>query len=637
MIAKVIAYGPDRATALARLDRALAHTAILGLTTNVGFLRALIGRDDVRAGEMDTGLIGRMDPVAPPLSDEQVARAYATHALGEPADDDPFSRRDGWRLGGVRAPSYWKLSVDGGELDLARPSPLEPARRNRYEGSDPFIFAGGWVGYEGWAWHVTEPTAEDVHHAHGDGELRAPMPGSVLLVPVAVGDAVEAGQTVVVLESMKMELALTAPVDGTVTELTVSVGDKVGRDETVARVGMTTDEFRANTADHEALVADLRAQLERVRLGRRGEGPRAAHVARQAAPARARRPAAGQGRAVPGALAAGRARHVRRRRAGRGDRHRRRARERARVRDRRQRRDRQGRHLLPDDGQEAPARAGGRAAEPAAVHLPRRLRRRVPAAAGRGLPRPRALRPDLLQPGDDVPARHPADRGGHGLLHRRRRLRARDERRVRDRARAGHDLPRRPAAGEGRDGRGGRARRTSAAATCTRARRGVTDHLADDDEHALEIVRTIVATLPKNPRGVGARAGRAARARPGLDLRRRPRRRAQALRPARADRAARRRQPLPRVQGALRHDARVRLRAPARPPGRDPGQQRHPVQRVRPQGRALHRALRPPQDPARLPAEHQRLHGRARVRGGRHRQARREDGHRGVAARACRS
>jgi 3-methylcrotonyl-CoA carboxylase alpha subunit len=231
MIAKLIAYGPDRATALARLDRALADTAILGLTTNAGFLRALIARDDVRAGELDTGLIGRMDPVPPPLSDEQVARAYATHALGEPADDDPFSRRDGWRLGGVRAPSYWKLSVDGGEpfdlkLTLTGSDPVNPR----------FRFAGGWVGYQGWAWHVTEPSVEEVHHAHGDGELRAPMPGSVLLVPVAVGDAVEAGQTVVVLESMKMELALTAPVDGTVTELTVAVGDKVGRDETVARV-----------------------------------------------------------------------------------------------------------------------------------------------------------------------------------------------------------------------------------------------------------------------------------------------------------------------------------------------------------------------------------------------------------------
>ena len=89
---------------------------------------------------------------------------------------------------------------------------------------------------------------------------------------------------------------------------------------------MTTDEFKANTAAHEALAADLREQLERVRLGG-GEKSRARHtVAREAAAARARRPAARQGRAVPGALAAGRARHVRRRRARRGDRHRRRPR-----------------------------------------------------------------------------------------------------------------------------------------------------------------------------------------------------------------------------------------------------------------------------------------------------------------------
>jgi 3-methylcrotonyl-CoA carboxylase alpha subunit len=229
MIAKVIAYGPDRATALARLDRALAHTAILGLTTNTGFLRTLLARDDVRAGEMDTGLIGRMEPATPPLSDEQVARAYAAHALGEPRDDDPFSRRDGWRLGGPPAPSYWKLSVNGNDpLDLV----LDP----KIKGSDPFSFAGEWVGYEGWAWEVVETTAEDVAHAHADGELRAPMPGSVLLTPVAVGDAVQAGQTIVVLESMKMELALTAPMDGTVTELGVAVGDKVGKDQIVATV-----------------------------------------------------------------------------------------------------------------------------------------------------------------------------------------------------------------------------------------------------------------------------------------------------------------------------------------------------------------------------------------------------------------
>ena len=86
---------------------------------------------------------------------------------------------------------------------------------------------------------------------------------------------------------------------------------------------------------------------------------------------------------------------------------------------------------------------------------------------------------------------------------------------------------------------------------------GVTDHLADDDEHALAIVRSIVATLgAASAVAVGARPGRAA-ARPRRHLRRRPDRRPQAVRPARADLADRRRLALPRVQGALRHDARV--------------------------------------------------------------------------------
>ncbi len=103
--------------------------------------------------------------------------------------------------------------------------------------------------------------------------------------------------------------------------------------------------------------------------------------------------------------------------------------------DRRQRRHREGRHLLPAHGEEAPARAGDRAREPPALRLPGRLGRRVPAAPGRGLPRPRALRPHLLQPGAHVGGRHPAGRGRHGLVHGGRRLRAGDVRRGRDRRR----------------------------------------------------------------------------------------------------------------------------------------------------------------------------------------------------------
>ena len=272
----------------------------------------------------------------------------------------------------------------------------------------------------------------------------------------------------------------------------------------------------------------------------------------------------------------------------------------------------------------------------AALRLPRRLRRRVPADAGRGLPRPRALRPDLLQPGQPLRRGHPADRVGDGVLHRRRRLRPGDVGRDRDRPRPGHDLPRRPAAGEGRDRRGrhrrGARRRRRARPHVRRRRpprRGRRARAA--------IVRSIVDTLP----GAGSRytarprhSGGSSRTRPrrrrgaargaGDALRRRADRHPHAVRRARGHPPRRRRQPVPRVQAALRRDPGDRLRARLGPPGRHRRQQRHPVQRVGAQGRALHRAVQPARGPAGVPAEHHRLHGRPRVREPRHRPRRRQ-------------
>ena len=123
-------------------------------------------------------------------------------------------------------------------------------------------------------------------------------------------------------------------------------------------------------------------------------------------------------------------------------------------------------------------------------------------------------------------------------------------------------------------------------------------------------------------------SARRAGCRPGRALRRRAGRRPGAVRRARGHRPAGRRQRVPRVQARVRHDARDRLRAHPRASGRHRRQQRRAVQRVGAEGRALHRAVRPARDPAAVPAEHLRLHGRARLRGGRHRQERREDGHR---------
>jgi len=194
---------------------------------------------------------------------------------------------------------------------------------------------------------------------------------------------------------------------------------------------------------------------------------------------RAGRPARRPGDRLSRARSSRRLGPLRRRSALGRDRDRRGRRRGSRVRDRRQRRDGQGRLVLPADREEAPPRPGGRAAEPASLPLPRRLGRRLPATAGRRLPRSRALRPDLLQPSADVGTRDPADRGRDGVLHRRRRLRARDERRDGDRARDRDDLHRRATAREGRDrpGRDGGGARRSRRAHAPVGRRRPLRHL----------------------------------------------------------------------------------------------------------------------------------------------------------------
>jgi acetyl-CoA/propionyl-CoA carboxylase biotin carboxyl carrier protein len=104
MLAKIIAWGPNRGSALRRLDAALAETAVLGVTTNIAFLRALLGRPDVATGRLDTGLIERHleQLTAADVPDEVLAAAaLATLLAREPAGPvtDPWDIPDGWRLG----------------------------------------------------------------------------------------------------------------------------------------------------------------------------------------------------------------------------------------------------------------------------------------------------------------------------------------------------------------------------------------------------------------------------------------------------------------------------------------------------------------------------------------------------------
>ena len=252
LLAKVIVHAEDRAGALRRLGRALAQTTILGVTTTTGYLRGLVADPAVVAGELDTGLIERRGSPALPIDDAGVAYAagmllVADSAAAAVAGGDPFARTDGWRLGGRRAGSHWRLSVGGGEAvevdvpaaDVAITHRTAPGRFTIDQRGDWLLARDGdvtWIGHNGYAWPVRRLSAAEAASAHADGELRAPMPGQVLLVPVAIGDTVSAGDPVIVLESMKMEMVLTAPIDGSVTELTVAPGDQVKVDQAVARV-----------------------------------------------------------------------------------------------------------------------------------------------------------------------------------------------------------------------------------------------------------------------------------------------------------------------------------------------------------------------------------------------------------------
>ncbi|HSP38373.1 MAG TPA: biotin carboxylase N-terminal domain-containing protein [Frankiaceae bacterium] len=270
MLAKVIAWAPDRATALGRLDTALRETAVLGFGTNVAFLRALVTHPDVRAGRLDTGLIERhLDALT---SSDVPDFAYVAYALSRRAalgpGADPWDSLTGFRLSGRAPVRFDVLATDGSRLTLTVTGPLSDAgelpdvkvqigERSAVASAEPtddgllLTFDGvtapvlvrdGWVGAEGSAWHVVDapPLRTKADATAADGEVRSPMPGSVVDRPAEPGAAVVAGEALLVIEAMKMEHVLRAPVAGTV-DLLVRVGDQVAVDQVLARVVPVAD------------------------------------------------------------------------------------------------------------------------------------------------------------------------------------------------------------------------------------------------------------------------------------------------------------------------------------------------------------------------------------------------------------
>lgn len=305
MLSKIIAWGPDRVSALRRLDGALAATSVLGVPTNIAFLRALITHPRVVAGDLDTGLVERhLDTLVPAggvPADVPAAAALILHHERTPAESaDPWEVPDGWRLGEA-AWTTWRLEgrdgvtevlvrglpSAGAEVEVRPPGdgvsgaeggppgdvpasvpggpPGGGARaavrgrgvpaRLAVDGDDLLITLDGvrrryavardgdvvWLGRDGDAWaltrhHLGDPGDREGAGGDGDGVVRSPMPGTVLVVKVTAGERVGEGQPLLVVEAMKMEHTVTAPVTGTVAELPVRAGQAVDMDAVLAVV-----------------------------------------------------------------------------------------------------------------------------------------------------------------------------------------------------------------------------------------------------------------------------------------------------------------------------------------------------------------------------------------------------------------
>ncbi len=261
MIAKLIVWGENRAQALARLDAALRDTHIVGLHTNVAFLRRCAATASFGNADLDTGLIEREKAVLfdqPGLPLRTSAAAVVAHTLAVEAvtqGADPWSARDGFRLFSSAARRFdlamsdthhevllsrhhrggMTLTVEGEAIAFAVQSAdaethelflgTERLRVKTYaQGERIAVFAANGSAV------LTE--VDLIAHA-GDGSaeggrLTAPMPGKLVAFLAQPGDNVTQGQPLAVMEAMKMEHTISSPRDGTVAELLFAVGDQVG-------------------------------------------------------------------------------------------------------------------------------------------------------------------------------------------------------------------------------------------------------------------------------------------------------------------------------------------------------------------------------------------------------------------------
>jgi len=268
MIAKLIVHDHDRTTCRARLNLALAATHVAGPTTNLGFLQQLAASEVFADGRLDTGLLDRdLHSILDSSGDlpEAVLAAAACYWLDEQmlgaaqiGTAGPWAIADGWRIGG-RAPRSLDIECagvrteidavadpDGGHAlslgDRTIKAQLTELADHHYslrldsEHRHLHVFAGEGLHLDiclpGQRWRLARHTRFETvtGSGGGSGKVIAPMPGKVLEVRVALDDAVIEGQTIAVMEAMKMELAIKAPTDGRVSQIAVGADDVIEAD-----------------------------------------------------------------------------------------------------------------------------------------------------------------------------------------------------------------------------------------------------------------------------------------------------------------------------------------------------------------------------------------------------------------------
>ena len=278
MLAKVIATGADQAEALRRLDTALADTVLLGVATNIDYLRRVLATEQVRAGTADTTFLDSFDGGADPGStsaplaapeEAVIAAGLLRHAAAW--SDQLWLQPSGWRIGAPELPVY-RFETATGEVGVAisgpperataqvRPeAPAVPEYRRRQVSLTPRPGSAVeqllrldqtsatvhatvtedevWLHTRGHTHHlpVARPVATTARSVAGEALVRSPMPGTVVAVHVAENATVAAEDLLVTVEAMKMEYQVRAGAPGRI-HLEASVGDQVAAEQVLAHI-----------------------------------------------------------------------------------------------------------------------------------------------------------------------------------------------------------------------------------------------------------------------------------------------------------------------------------------------------------------------------------------------------------------